>query len=65
MRNVKKCEMERSILGSKTSAPFFVSPAAMARLAHPNGELAIAKGCAKERLIQCVSYTIHCKKGVS
>ena len=54
MRNVRKCAMKRSILGFDTSAPFFVSPAAMARLAHPDGELAIARGCGTEGLIQCV-----------
>ena len=27
----------------------------MARLAHPDGECAIARGCASEGLIQCVS----------
>jgi L-lactate dehydrogenase (cytochrome) len=55
---VKKSAMKRSILGFKTNAPFFVSPAAMARLAHPDGELAIARGCAKEGLIQCVCCSV-------
>lgn len=55
MRNVAEVNTRRSILGCSSSAPFFVSPAAMARLAHPDGELALARGCANEDLIQVVS----------
>ena len=56
MRNVKgDCNLRSSILGCSTSGPFFVSPCAMARLAHPDGELAIARGCAAEDIIQIVS----------
>ena len=55
MRNVAEVNTRRSILGCSSSAPFFISPAAMARLAHPDGELALARGCASERLIQVVS----------
>lgn len=55
MRNVAEVQTKRLILGIPSAAPFFVSPAAMARLAHPDGELALARGCATEGLIQCVS----------
>ena len=55
MRNVAETKTRCSILGVPSSAPFFVSPAAMARLAHPDGELALARACASEGLIQCVS----------
>ena len=55
MRDVAECNTRRSILGCSSSAPFFISPAAMARLAHPNGECAMAKGAASEGLIQCIS----------
>lgn len=54
MRNVAEVQTKRSILGIPSAAPFFVSPAAMARLAHPDGELALARGCATEGFIQCV-----------
>lgn len=54
MRNVAEVNTKRSILGCSSSAPFFVSPAAMARLAHPDGECAIARGCASKGIIQCV-----------
>ncbi|KAL4940575.1 hypothetical protein BDV06DRAFT_213361 [Aspergillus oleicola] len=55
LRNVKDVETPRAILGCSSSAPFFVSPAAMAKLAHPDGELAIARGCAEEDIIHIIS----------
>ncbi len=55
MRSVPEAKMKRSILGFPCEAPIFVSPAAMARLAHKDGELALAKGCASEGIIQCVN----------
>lgn len=59
LRNVRDISLKRSILGCQSSAPFFVSPAAMARLAHPDGELAIARACAKQGIIQSVSHQSH------
>lgn len=55
MRNVKEVSIRRTIMGCNSSAPFFVSPTAMARLAHPDGELAIAQGCDAEGIILTVS----------
>lgn len=55
LRDVKHVDFKRSILGLRSSAPFFISPAAMARLAHPDGELALARAAAAEGIIQCVS----------
>ena len=54
LRNVKEVDMKRSILGFNSSTPFFISPAAMAKLAHPEGELAMARGCTSEGIIQIV-----------
>lgn len=58
LRNVKKVSIRRTIMGCDSSAPFFVSPAAMARLAHPDGELAIARGCDAEGIILTVSQSL-------
>lgn len=55
LRDVTDTDLTRSILGHKTSAPFFISPAAMARLAHKDGELALAKAAGQEGIVQCVS----------
>lgn len=54
--DVSKCNIGTSILGYKVNAPFFVSPAAQARLAHPEGERGIAKACAKHGLCQIISH---------
>lgn len=54
LRNVRKVTTRRRILGCDSSVPFFVSPAAMARLAHPDGELALARGCGSQGIIQTV-----------
>lgn len=55
LRNVTHVSLERSILGFKCSAPFFIAPAAMGRLAHPDGEVALSRAAANEGIIQCVS----------
>ncbi|TVY77030.1 Cytochrome b2 [Fusarium oxysporum f. sp. cubense] len=55
LRNVSQVNYKTSILGFDSSAPFFVSPAAMARLAHPDGELALSRAAANEGIIQCIS----------
>ncbi|KAF5563561.1 L-lactate dehydrogenase (cytochrome) [Fusarium napiforme] len=55
LRNVSQVNYKTSILGFDSSAPFFISPAAMARLAHPDGELALSRAAANEGIIQCIS----------
>lgn len=55
LRDVKTVSTKRKILGCSSSVPFFVSPAAMARLAHPDGECALARGCGNEGIVQCIS----------
>ncbi|KAH7313918.1 cytochrome b2 [Stachybotrys elegans] len=55
LRNVSNVCTKRSILGYDSTVPFFVSPAAMARLAHPEGEKAIARAASNRGVIQCIS----------
>ncbi|KAI4146800.1 MAG: hypothetical protein LQ340_005803 [Diploschistes diacapsis] len=55
LRNVKTVSTQSSILGFPTSLPLFVAPAAMARLAHPDGELAMARACRDEDIVQVIS----------
>ncbi|KAF5971143.1 L-lactate dehydrogenase (cytochrome) [Fusarium coicis] len=55
LRNVLQVNYKTSILGFDSNAPFFISPAAMARLAHPDGELALSRAAANEGIIQCIS----------
>ncbi|KAK2065154.1 FMN-dependent dehydrogenase [Colletotrichum caudatum] len=44
-----------NLLGHHVGIPLFVAPAAMARLAHPDGERGIARAAAKFNAMQCVS----------
>ncbi|KAI1780806.1 FMN-dependent dehydrogenase-domain-containing protein [Hypoxylon cercidicola] len=50
-----ECSLDTSILGSKVGMPIYVSPAAMARLAHPAGEAGIAGACSKFSALQIIS----------
>ncbi|KAH8737036.1 FMN-dependent dehydrogenase-domain-containing protein [Ilyonectria robusta] len=49
------CDLSTNFLGHKVGMPIFVAPAAMARLAHPDGEQGIAKACARFGAMQIVS----------
>ena len=48
LRNVAQVSMRTNILGRALSLPIFVAPAARARLAHPDGELCIARIAARK-----------------
>lgn len=50
-----KCDTATTLLGHKVSVPFYVSPAAMARLGHPDGEAGIAKACQTYGAMQIIS----------
>ncbi|CAK7244561.1 MAG: hypothetical protein STHCBS139747_006105 [Sporothrix thermara] len=51
-----QCDMSTTLLGHKVGLPLYVSPAAMARLAHPDGEAGIAKGISRFGGMQIVSH---------
>ncbi|XXG93869.1 hypothetical protein Hte_000118 [Hypoxylon texense] len=51
-----KCDTSTTLLGRhKVDLPIFVSPAAMARLGHPDGEAGIARACARFGAMQVIS----------
>ncbi|KAH8675784.1 FMN-dependent dehydrogenase-domain-containing protein [Xylariales sp. PMI_506] len=50
-----KCDTSTTLLGNKVGLPLFVSPAAMARLAHPDGEQGIARAVSKFGAMQIIS----------
>ncbi|KAK9236780.1 FMN-dependent dehydrogenase-domain-containing protein [Lipomyces kononenkoae] len=54
-RDITVVDTTAHMLGFKTSLPLFVSPAALARLAHPDGEKAIARACGKHGIVQMIS----------
>lgn len=53
--DITQCDTSSTILGNKVNIPLFVSPAAMARLGHPDGEHGIAKACSKFGACQIIS----------
>jgi isopentenyl diphosphate isomerase/L-lactate dehydrogenase-like FMN-dependent dehydrogenase len=50
-----KCDTSTTFLGHKLRIPIFVSPAAMGRLAHPDGEWGIAQACKNSGAMQIIS----------
>ncbi|KAH7345088.1 FMN-dependent dehydrogenase-domain-containing protein [Rhizoctonia solani] len=63
MNKVSQIQTSTTILGIPTSIPIFVSPAALARLGHPDGEVGITRGVASEGVIQGVSINASCSLG--
>ena len=51
----KKCDLSTTLLGYDVGLPIYVSPAAMARLANPEGEAGIAKACSRFGAMQMIS----------
>jgi isopentenyl diphosphate isomerase/L-lactate dehydrogenase-like FMN-dependent dehydrogenase len=51
----ERCDTSTSFLGHRVQLPIFVSPAAMARLGHPDGEAGIAAACRKYGAMQIIS----------
>ncbi|MCJ1247800.1 hypothetical protein MMC30_005015 [Trapelia coarctata] len=51
----EQCDISTTFLGHKVGMPIYVSPAAMARLAHPSGEVGIAKACSRFGAMQLIS----------
>ncbi|KAL8785361.1 MAG: hypothetical protein Q9213_003426 [Squamulea squamosa] len=55
LRDIRTRDTRARIMGQDVEVPVMCSPAAMAKLVHPDGEKAIAKGCQRKGIIQCVS----------
>jgi isopentenyl diphosphate isomerase/L-lactate dehydrogenase-like FMN-dependent dehydrogenase len=54
--DVTRADTSTALLGHRVSTPLYVSPAAMARLAHPDGEAGIARGISRFGAMQLVSH---------
>ncbi|TAQ91013.1 hypothetical protein B7494_g604 [Chlorociboria aeruginascens] len=55
LRNVRTVDTSCEIQGVRSSLPVLCAPAAMAKLAHPDGEKGIARACERGGIIQCAS----------
>ena len=56
LRDVASVDTRSRMLGCDVGLPLFVSPAAMARLVHPEGEKALAEACGKKGVAQTVGF---------
>lgn len=54
LRDVSTVSMRCLVMGSPSSLPIFIAPAAAAKLGHPEGELCLARGAARMAIPQCV-----------
>jgi L-lactate dehydrogenase (cytochrome) len=55
LRDVRKVDMRRTILGQSSSLPFFIAPCALGRLGNPNGERCLVRGAARFNIPYAVS----------
>ncbi|KIR58626.1 L-lactate dehydrogenase [Cryptococcus bacillisporus CA1873] len=60
LRKVAQADASTTILGYKSSLPVMISPAAMAKLGHPLGEVNMTRGAANTGIIQCISSFASC-----
>lgn len=58
LRNVREVDTRSTILGVDGRLPLFASPAAMAKLIHPDGECAIARACESRGIMQGVRTSL-------
>ncbi|KAI1087628.1 FMN-dependent dehydrogenase-domain-containing protein [Rostrohypoxylon terebratum] len=55
--------LQTTLIGNPVGLPIFVSPAAMARLAHASGEAGIASACSSFRALQMISKNASMSPG--
>ncbi|CAL5868016.1 uncharacterized protein PFLUO_LOCUS2239 [Penicillium psychrofluorescens] len=55
LRNISTVDTTASILGYTSSLPVYMSPVGIAKLAHPDGECALAAAAGKEGLVQVLA----------
>lgn len=58
--DVKACDLSTTICGVKSSMPLFIAPAAMGKLAHPDGERCLVRGAARAGIPYGVSTHASC-----
>ncbi|KAH6658749.1 FMN-dependent dehydrogenase-domain-containing protein [Truncatella angustata] len=60
LRDTSSGSTETSFIGLSSSMPIFISPAAMAKLGHPNGEINLTKAAGEHGIIQVISSNASC-----
>ncbi|GAA5948097.1 hypothetical protein JCM3765_007108 [Sporobolomyces pararoseus] len=61
MRDVSTVDLTTTVLGHASALPFFIAPAAMGRLAHPEGEKCLARGSQ----LHGIPYVVSANSSVS
>ncbi|KAL1411243.1 hypothetical protein Q8F55_002194 [Vanrija albida] len=60
LRDITQGNLETEVVGVKTALPIFISPAAMAKLGHPLGEVNLTKGAGEAGIVQGISINASC-----
>ncbi|TIB03312.1 hypothetical protein E3P96_01932 [Wallemia ichthyophaga] len=58
--DISSIDLSTVVMGAKSALPIFISPAAMARLGHPLGEINLTKGAAQTGIVQGISSNASC-----
>ncbi|XYA02776.1 hypothetical protein QA089_005363 [Meyerozyma guilliermondii] len=60
MVDVTNIDLSTTMLGCKTSVPFYITATALGKLGHPEGEVVLTKAAAKEGVIQMIPTLASC-----
>lgn len=63
LNKISKVSTESTILNMPSSLPIFISPAALARLGHPDGEMNLVRAAGKAGILQGISNNSSCSIG--
>lgn len=58
--DVADVDLHGKILGHDVALPIYISPAALAKLGHEEGEVALCRGAQRSGIIQCISSNASC-----
>ena len=58
--NVRNIDISTTILGHRTSMPVYITATALARLGHPDGEVALTRAAAAEDIVQMIPTLASC-----
>lgn len=58
--DVSKVDFSTTMLGTRTSVPFYITATALGKLGHPDGEVCLTKAADKEDVIQMIPTLASC-----
>lgn len=60
LRDITKGNLKTSVCGTEMDMPVYISPAAMARLGHPDGEVNLTRAAGAYGIVQAISINASC-----